>query len=596
METPPSTLLSATPGTGPNQGIFREGARWEPQPVAAVAVGAAIRVGPAVLAALITLIAAVLVPRPHGFMWIAWWLGVIAVSQLVLRVATHFARQLRVLPPMLRLSLVFPDLAPSRFGLARQAANGAVLDETARTVAAEGLPKPLDEALQTSLLMVAALSRHDRTTRWHSERVLAFSELIAGQLDLDRISREKLRWGALLHDLGKLAVAPALLNTTTAPTDSDWALLRRHPLEAERMMAPLSRWLSDALKTATQHHERWDGKGYPRGLAAQQISLNARIVAVADAFAVMTAAPTYAEQRSLAAAREELSSQSGTQFDPTVVDALLALSDNRLAMAAGVRATVLGLPAVGPRLLALPNIPKLLVASVSSVLLVGVMASGFALSPLRWVAPLRGSSSNVDDLALTDANPPTDGALPGDSGVADVPVPAAGGGDFVTGNVAVTTSTTTTVPPPTTPPPTNPPTTLPPVTEAPTVPPTPTVAALVVAPTVVAVVAPSTVAVTTTIKVVVTTTTKVAVTTTTKPPKVTVTVAPSAPPTAVSPTAATTAAPTPTAPAVTAAPTVPPTTAAVVAPTAPPTTPAPKVFVPPPPPPTEPPPTTPPPE
>lgn len=596
METPPSTLLSATPGTGPNQGIFREGARWEPQPVAAVAVGAAIRVGPAVLAALVAFVVAVLAPRPYGFMWIAWWLGVIAVSQLVLRVATHFARQLRVLPPMLRLSLVFPDLAPSRFGLARQAANGAVLDETARTVAAEGLPKPLDEALQTSLLMVAALSRHDRTTRWHSERVLAFSELIAGQLDLDRISREKLRWGALLHDLGKLAVAPELLNTTTAPTDSDWTLLRRHPLEAERMMAPLSRWLSDALKTATQHHERWDGKGYPRGLSAQQISLNARIVAVADAFAVMTAAPTYAEQRSLTAAREELSSQSGTQFDPTVVNALLALSDNRLAMAAGVRATVLGLPAVGPRLLALPNIPKLLVASVSSVLLVGVMASGFALSPLRWVAPLRGSSLNADDLALTDANPPVDGLLAGDSGVTDVPVPAAGGNDFVTGNVAVTTSTTTTLPPPTTPPATDPPTTLPPVTEAPTVPPTPTaIAALVVAPTAVATTA---IAVTTTIKVVVTTTTKVAATTTTKPSKVTVTVAPAALPTAAPPTGATaapTTAPTPAtvAPVITAAPTVPATTAP--APTAPPTTPAPKVFVPLPPTPTEPPPTTPPP-
>ena len=593
METPPSTLLSATPGTGPNQGIFREGARWEPQPVAAVAVDAAIRVGPAVLAALVALMVAVLAPRPHGLMWIAWWLGVIAVSQLVLRVATHFARQLRVLPPMLRLSLVFPDLAPSRFSLARQAADAAVLDETARTVAAEGLPKPLDEALQTSLLMVAALSRHDRSTRWHSERVLAFSELIAGQLDLDRISREKLRWGALLHDLGKLAVAPELLNTTTAPTDSDWTLLKRHPLEAERMMAPLLRWLSDALKTATQHHERWDGKGYPRGLSAQQISLNARIVAVADAFAVMTAAPTYAEQRSLTAAREELSSQSGTQFDPTVVNALLAMSDNRLAMAAGVQATVLGWPAVGPRLLAFPNIPKLLVASVSSVLLVGVMASGFALSPLRWVAPLRNSSANADDLALTDANAPTDGALPGDSGIVDVPVAAAGGGDFVTGNVAVTTSTTTTLPPPTTPPPTEPPTTLPPVTEAPTVPPTPTVAAVVVAPTAVTV-APSTVAVTTTSKVVVTTTTKVVVTSTTKPPKGTV--APAAPPTAATAAPTTATAPATVAPVATAAPTATPTTVGVAAPTAPPTTPAPKVFVPPPPPPTEPPPTTPPPE
>ena len=576
VETPSSALLTPRPGTGPNQGIFREGERWESRPMAAVGADVAIRLGPAVAAVVVTLIAALLAPRPHGLLFVPWWLAVIAVSQVVLRGGSHVARQFVALPPMLRLSLVFPDLAPSRLAMARRATDGAALDELTRVVAAEGLPRPVDEALEASVLLVAALSRHDRTTRWHSERVLAFSELIAAQLDLERIPAEKLRWGALLHDLGKLTVSAEILNAESGPTDNEWTLLKRHPVEAERLMAPLARWLGDALKTAAQHHERWDGKGYPRGLSGQQTTLNARIVAVADAFAVMTAAPSYRAQLSLSAARAELQANAGTQFDPTVVDALMAVSDLRLAMAAGLRSTAYGLAVIGPRLMNSPKVPRLLPSGVGAVLLSAILLSGLSPSPLRWATPLRDSGRASAELALTDSVP-ADIAIGsetpvGSSDIIDVidVSPVAGGGDFVTGNVAATTTTASTLPPPTTLPPTLPPTTVAPIA-APPAPPVITVAAVA-----------TTTRVTTTTKAVTTTTAKA--TTTTKAPKGTTTVPPTiargtslaAPVSSAVPL--TTAPPATTGAPVTAAAT-PNTTVA-----SPPTTAAPAVFVPAPPP------------
>ena len=583
VETPSSALLTPRPGTGPDQGIFREGERWESRPVAAVGADVAIRLGPAVVAVVVTLIAALLAPRPHGLLFVPWWLALIAISQVVLRAGSHLARQFLALPPMLRLSLVFPDLAPSRLAMARRATDGAALDELTRVVASEGLPRPVDEALEASVLLVAALSRHDRTTRWHSERVLAFSELIAAQLDLERIPAEKLRWGALLHDLGKLTVSAEILNAESGPTDNEWTLLRRHPVEAERLMAPLTRWLGDALKTAAQHHERWDGKGYPRGLSGQQTTLNARIVAVADAFAVMTAAPSYRAQQSLSAARAELQAHAGTQFDPTVVEALLAVSDLRLAMAAGLRSTAYGLAVVGPRLMNAPKVPRLLPSGVGAVLLSAILLSGLSPSPLRWATPLRDSGRASAELALTDSVP-TDSVIGAETPVGGSDIidlidvaPVAGSGDFVTGNVAATTTTTSTLPPPTTLPPTLPPTTVAPTTAAPA-PPVITVAALPVPVT--------TNRVTTTTKAVTTTTARAV--TTTKAPKGSTTV----PATIARGTSladpVSSAVPLTTKPPVTTA--APVTAAATSAPppnttvASPPTTAAPAVFVPAPPP------------
>ena len=114
----------------------------------------------------------------------------------------------------------------------------------------------------------------------------AVTELIADELHLDTDQRDRLRWSALLHDIGKLAVHPDTLNKSGALSDEEWEEIRRHPLEGARITAPLAEWLGEWASTIAEHHERYDGRGYPHESDGQDISLGGRIVAVADAYDV----------------------------------------------------------------------------------------------------------------------------------------------------------------------------------------------------------------------------------------------------------------------------------------------------------------------
>src|SRR4029077_15022459 len=113
-------------------------------------------------------------------------------------------------------------------------------------------------------------------------------------------------------------------------TDEEWEIIRRHPEEGARIAAPLQTWLGEGSKAIEQQHERWDGGGYPKGLAGSEISLAARIVAVADAFDAMTSVRSYNTPISMAAARTEITGKAGVQFDPGVVRAFLMVSTRRL--------------------------------------------------------------------------------------------------------------------------------------------------------------------------------------------------------------------------------------------------------------------------
>src|SRR5207237_8967252 len=102
--------------------------------------------------------------------------------------------------------------------------------------------------------------------------------------------RARLGWAALLHDCGKVMVDANVLNKASSLADAEWAAIRRHPDEGARIAEPLHDWLGEWSLAIAQHHERWSGSGYPRGLAGDEISLAARIVAVADSFDAMTSA------------------------------------------------------------------------------------------------------------------------------------------------------------------------------------------------------------------------------------------------------------------------------------------------------------------
>ena len=102
--------------------------------------------------------------------------------------------------------------------------------------------------------------------RGHGERVRALTDLIADELDLSTDDRDRLRWSALLHDIGKIAVHPDILNKPGKLDDEEWEIIKNHPLEGARLTAPLAGWLGQWANTIAEHHEKFDGSGYPFGL------------------------------------------------------------------------------------------------------------------------------------------------------------------------------------------------------------------------------------------------------------------------------------------------------------------------------------------
>jgi hypothetical protein len=254
----------------------------------------------------------------------------LGVSALVAVGVETVSRRLLPLAALLKLSLAFPDRAPSRFRVARQAGNTRVLHDRVAHARAAGVADDPSRAAEEILGLVAALAAHDRKTRGHSERVRGFTDLLADELAIPQADRDRLRWAALLHDIGKLEVPAATLNKPGKPDPQEWEQLKRHPLEGQRIVGGLLPWLESWGAVIAQHHERFDGAGYPNGLAGEQIHLGARIVSVADSFEVMTAARSYKRPMTPPAARRELAACAGKQFDPMVVRAMFSISLGRL--------------------------------------------------------------------------------------------------------------------------------------------------------------------------------------------------------------------------------------------------------------------------
>lgn len=169
-----------------------------------------------------------------------------------------------------------------------------------------------------------ALELRDQDTMGHTERVVALAESIGRQLGLSEEELMHLRWGAYVHDLGKIGVPDAVLRKPGPLTPEEWELMQRHPEQGYHLLERLF-FLSDALDVVRYHHERFDGKGYPLGLKGEEIPLLARIFAVADAYDAMTNDRPYRQAMSAKMALAEVHRHSGTQFDPSVVDALVHL-------------------------------------------------------------------------------------------------------------------------------------------------------------------------------------------------------------------------------------------------------------------------------
>lgn len=167
-----------------------------------------------------------------------------------------------------------------------------------------------------------ALDARDKETEGHAERVLAFSVRLGRELGLSGSDLIALELGARLHDIGKIAVPDHVLKKPAPLTEDEWAIMRIHPAKGQEMVRAMKERLPEgAALIVGQHHEQWNGGGYPLGLKEDQICLGARIFAVADTFDAITSDRVYRRGRRYQDALEEILAFSGIQFDPAVVDA-----------------------------------------------------------------------------------------------------------------------------------------------------------------------------------------------------------------------------------------------------------------------------------
>lgn len=172
--------------------------------------------------------------------------------------------------------------------------------------------------------LVQALETRDFETHGHSERVVTFSLRLGHELGLDKDALRNLELGALLHDIGKIGVPDAILRKPAALNEEEWNKMKLHPQHGQKILRNIA-FLEGAAQMVAQHHEKWDGSGYPYGIRGEEIDLNARIFAVVDAFDAMVSDRVYRRGRPYQAALEELERCAGTQFDPLIIEAFKAV-------------------------------------------------------------------------------------------------------------------------------------------------------------------------------------------------------------------------------------------------------------------------------
>ena len=200
-----------------------------------------------------------------------------------------------------------------------------VAEQTAAAMRSAALYERLERAyLGTAEALANALEAKDEYTADHARSITDQAEAVGRALGMDEAALHELRLAAVFHDIGKIAVPESILNKPGPLTDEERAVMERHTIVGEQILAPVE-FLASVRPLVRHEHERWDGAGYPDGLAGEAIPLGSRIILACDALHAMTSDRPYRRALPLDAAIAELRRHAGTQFDPRVVEALLGV-------------------------------------------------------------------------------------------------------------------------------------------------------------------------------------------------------------------------------------------------------------------------------
>lgn len=436
--------------------------------MAARAIRLTVLLAPIVLGGMAAIVANHVVPVPPSTpVVLARSLMIVLLCTLVVRAVDRGARKLLPLAALMQLSLVFPDQAPSRFRSALKAGSSRRLEKTLDETRRHGLASNPGDAARQVVQLIGAIGDHDRRTRGHSERVRLFADLVGEELKLSKEERQKLQWGALLHDLGKLMVPAEILNKKGRPDADEWRILQGHPAAGMELIEPLRGFLGEWAHAIGGHHEKWDGSGYPAGLRGTQIPRAAAIVAVADSFEVMTAVRSYKKAMPLPEARAELTRCAGTHFSPEVVRAFLSISLGHLRLVSGPLAALAHLPFLGnltqlpgaaaavvPAMANAAALPTAAMMTAAALTVGGAPAQADALqtiatapesvaAPSGDTGPATRSSTNADGVAAASAAPPDGGTSGAEHAVGAQAQGAAAASASTTTGPPDTTPTTT---------------------------------------------------------------------------------------------------------------------------------------------------------
>ena len=182
--------------------------------------------------------------------------------------------------------------------------------------------------IDTIAALIKAEEEKDEYTRGHSDRVTKIAMAIAQEMGLDKEKKALIERAGILHDIGKIGICDSILLKKEKLTDEEWSVIKSHPDKGDKILEPL-KFLPKEREIILSHHERYDGKGYPRGLKGEQIQIEALILAVADAFDAMNSTRSYRQSLSREAIISELERSRGTQHAAKITDAFLKLLKKR---------------------------------------------------------------------------------------------------------------------------------------------------------------------------------------------------------------------------------------------------------------------------